>query len=170
MKPYVRYGLILGGALASITLIMYALGIEKDETFQRIFSVLLVLLVSAIIYMGIREKRQLGNGFITFGSGFSAGLGIALIGGAINIIMKYIYYKVIDPGMITYIRMKQEEDLLERGFSDADVERMAEKMQFTSTPEMLVGIEFFGIVVLGLVVSLICAGILKKEDPSEIIS
>ncbi len=170
MKPHVKYGLLLGGMLASIPLIMYALGIEKDETFQRIFSVLLVVLVSAIIYVGIRDKRQIGNGFLSFGSGFSAGLGITLIGSAIASVMKYIYYKVIDPGMLTYIKLKQEEELFKRGFSDADVEKMSRQMDFTSTPEMLVGFEFLGILILGLVVSLICAGILKKEDPSEIIS
>lgn len=170
MKPHVKYGLMLGGTLASIPLIMYALGIEKDETFQRIFSVLLVILVSLIIYMGIREKRQLGNGFLSFGSGFSAGMGITLIGSAIASVMKYIYYIFIDPGMITYIKLKQEEELYKRGFADADVEKMAKQMEFTSTPEMLVGFEFLGILILGLVVSLICAGILKKEDPSEIIS
>ena len=72
--------------------------------------------------------------------------------------------------MIMYIKLKQEEEMFKQGLSDSDIEKYSGMMEFTSRPDTLSGLAFLGTLVVGLVISLICAGILKKEDPSAQIS
>jgi len=170
MKPSVRYGLILGVTLAAIPLLSYVLGIDKNETLQTVSGFLNVAVTAVIIFLGIRELRTMQNGYLAFGKGFSAGITISLIGGCISALFSYLYFTVINPGMMTYIKMKQEEEMLKRGMSDADIEQMAGTMEFWTSPGMMAGFALLGMLLIGLVISLICAGILKKEDPMEQIS
>ena len=66
--------------------------------------------------------------------------------------------------MQTYIRMQQEEKMITQGMPENDAISMAE---YWTGPGVMsafvVGVTLF----LGLVISLICAGILKKENPAE---
>ena len=170
MKPSVRYGLLLGGVLSAIPLIYYAIGIEKDETVQTISGFLNVAITAVLIFMGIRETRTMQNGYLTFGKGFSTGMMIAFVGGIISTVFSYLYFTVINPGMITYIKMKQEEEMLKRGMSDADIEKYAGTMEFWTSPVSMAAFALLGMLLIGLVISLISAGILKKEDPAAQIS
>ena len=127
-------------------------------------------ITAVIIFLGIREVRQQQNGFITFGKGFSTGMVVSVIGAAISAVCSYLYFTVINPGFMTYIKMKQEEEMLKRGMSDADIEKISGNMEFWTSPVAMAGFALLGMILIGLVISLICAGILKKEDPSAEIS
>src|SRR5688572_13199543 len=143
MKPSIRYGLMLGGILIAISLIFFALGIEKLDSIQTASGFLNVAIAAIIIFMGIRETREIqGSGFMSFGTGFSAGFVIALIGGTITAIFSYIYFTMINPGMITYIRMKQEEEMLEGGMSDSDLEKISGSLDLWMNPGMMAGFSF----------------------------
>lgn len=72
--------------------------------------------------------------------------------------------------MLAYIRLKQEQEMLDRGMSDSDIEKMSGTMDFWTNPAMMSAFAFLGMVILGLVISLISAAILKKEDPAAMIS
>ena len=171
MKPSVRFGLILGTILVALPLIFYALGIEKNDVVQKVSGFLNVAIYAVLVFIGIKTTRDtIGNGFISFGAGFSAGMVISVLGSAISAVGTYLYFTVINPGIITYIKMKQEEALYEKGLSDAEVEKIAANMDFFSSPAMMTGFTFLGFMLLGLVVSLICAAIIKKENPAELIS
>jgi hypothetical protein len=95
---------------------------------------------------------------------------ISIVGAAISGIYSYLYFVVINPGMVTYVRMKQEEEMLARGLSESEVEKMSGTMEMWTTPGMMAAFAVIGMIVLGLVISLIAAAILKKEDPSANIS
>jgi len=171
MKTSVRYGLILGGIMVALPLIFYGLGLEKDDTVQQISGYLNMAIAAAVIFLGTKEYRDKdGNGFMSFGSGFSTGMTITLIGGAISSAFTYVYFTVINPGMVTYIKLKQEEELLKRGMSDSEVEKMAENMAMWMSPGMMTIFAFVAMLLIGLIISLICGGVLKKEDPSAEIS
>ena len=170
MKAAVRYGLIYGGIGIGISLLAFGLGIEKDDTVQSASQIINIALPAVIIFLGIKEKRDKeNNGFLNFGSGFSAGMMISFIGGAIMAVYTYLYMTLLNPGIITHIKMKQEEKMIERGMSDAEVEKFAENMDFWTNPSMATTFAFAGIIVIGLVISLIASAIVKKENPSEMI-
>lgn len=171
MKPKIKYGLILGGIMIAIPLIYFALGLEKNDAVQKVSGYLNMVIAATVIYLGIKEQRnQFGNGFISFGTGFSTGMVISVIGSAMSAVFTYFYFTIINPGMVTYIQMKQEEEMINRGMSEADVANMADKLAFWMTPSMMTAMAFLVMILLGLVISLICGAILKKEDPSAEIS
>lgn len=170
MKPSVKYGLIYAGISIGISLLAFGLGMEKDESVQKISSYINIALPAVIIFLGIRSQRDdAGNGFLSFGSGFGTGMTIAALGGLLTAAYTWLYFKILNPSMITFIKLKQEEELYKRGLSDGEVEKMSEQMGAWATPEMMSIFVFIGAVLLGLVISLISAGILKKENPNEII-
>jgi hypothetical protein len=59
---------------------------------------------------------------------------------------------------------------LKRGMSESEIEKIAGTMEIWSSPAMMTAFSFLGMVLIGLVISLISSGILKKEDPSAQIS
>ncbi len=157
--------------MVALPLIFYGLGLEKDDTVQQVSGYLNMAIAATMIFLGTKEFRDKdGNGFMSFGSGFSTGMIITLIGSAISTVFTYLYFSFINPGMVTYIRMKQEEELLNRGMSDSEVEMMAENMANWMTPGVMSAVAFAVLILIGLLFSLICSGILKKEDPSAEIS
>ena len=171
MKPNIKYGIILGGILMAISLLLYALGMDKDETVSKIAGVFNILIPIIITFLGIKALRDENqNGFITFGQGFSCGMVISIVGAVISGIYSYLYFVVINPGMVTYIRMKQEQEMLDRGLSESEVEKMAGTLEMWSTPGMMAAFAIIGMIILGLVISLIAAAILKREDPAATIS
>ena len=171
MKLSVKYGLILGGVLSVIPLIIYGLGMEKQEMLQKVSGFANVLITAIVIYLCIKEIRdKQNNGLLSFGSGFSSGMMVSLVGGIISSIFSYIYFTVINPGMITYIKMKQEQGMLDNGMSEEQIEKMSGRMEFWSSPVMMAAFSLVGMLIIGLVISLICSAILKKEDPSAQIS
>jgi hypothetical protein len=168
MTATVKYGLIYGGISVAIPLLLYGLGMDKDDSVRNFSSVINIALPAVTIFLGIREQRETaGNGYISFGKGFSAGMVIALIGGVIGTVFTYLYFTVLNPGMVTYIKMKQEEELIKRGMSDSQVEQMASTMDMWTNPGMMSAFVLLGAILLGLIISLICSAILKKENPHE---
>jgi len=171
MKPSVRFGLLLGAILVALPLFVYVLGVDKNDTVQKVSGFFNVGITAGILFLGIKTTRDtIGNGFTSFGKAFSTGMVISLISSAISAIGTFLYFTVVNPGMITYIKLKQEEALYEKGMSDADVEKFSSSMEFMNNPAMMTGFGFLGMVILGLVVSLIWAGVLKKDNPSDMIS
>jgi hypothetical protein len=171
MKLYLKFGLILGALLAAFPLILFAIGMDKEESVQTISTVVNLVIISSVLWVGIKQKRDTENrGFISFGAGFGTGFKITLIASIISAISSYLYFTVVNPGMLTYIRMKQEEELLDRGMSDEQVAKMAEGMDAWMSPPAMVAFSFGGMLILGTVITLIVAAILKKEDPAAEIS
>ncbi len=171
MSIPVKYGLIYAGISVAIPLLLFGLGMEKDPTVQKVSNFTNIAIPAVIIFFGIREQRDMaGNGYISFGKGFSSGMIIALIGGLIASAFTYLYFTVLNPGMVTYIKMKQEEEMIKRGMSESQVEAMAGTMEFWTSPVMMCAFVLIGTLLISLVISLISAAILKKENPAENIS
>ncbi len=170
MKPHLQYGLMLSGVLIALPLIFFGIGIDKNQTAQNISSFLNVAATAVFVFMAIREVRHQNGGYLSFGTGFSTGMKVSLVGGILCSLFIYVYFAYINPSMINFIRMKQEEEMLKKGMSDEMVEKYAGNMEAWTTPGMMVVYSFVGMILIGLVASLISSAILKKENPAEQIS
>ncbi|MBK6643451.1 MAG: DUF4199 domain-containing protein [Bacteroidetes bacterium] len=96
---------------------------KKDETVYYCFGINNIAVPAIVTFLGIQELRdKYQHGFISFGLGFSCGLVISIIG-CTFFIYSFLYFKVINPGMLAYIRLKQEREMLNRGMSDSDIEK-----------------------------------------------
>jgi hypothetical protein len=168
MKPSIKFGLIYAGISIGISLLSFGLGIEKDDSVQTATRWISMGIPAIIVFLGIRAQRdEFGSGYITFGKAFSTGFIISFIGSAIISVYTYLYFTILNPGMIEYIKLKQEEEMLNRGLSESQVEAMASQMETWSSPGMMSFFIILGGIILGAVISLICSAILKKENPAD---
>lgn len=168
MKIYLKYGLL--NALASILwmLLSYVLGLDAMEKGDMIKFASIVIPITCI-YLGIKEKRDKENqGFISYAKAFNLGLAITAVGTIVSTIFFYFHVSFINPGMIEFAKSKQLQQLQERGMSDQEIEQALSISDRFMTPVMFT---FFGLLasfIIGLILSLIIAAVLKKEDPQEI--
>lgn len=170
MKPSMKYGLIYAGISVGLSLLAFGLGMEKEDSVQSVTRWVSIALPAVTVFLGIRAQRdEFGNGFIGFGKAFGTGFMISLIGSAIITLYTYLYFTVLNPGMVDYIKLKQEEEMLNRGLSESQVEAMASQMETWASPGMMSLFIILGGILLGAVISLICSAILKKENPNEMI-
>ena len=127
------------------------------------FSTLLtyVPFVAAILYVQLKHRTELG-GTITFGRAFSAGFKMAAYAGLFIGLLTILYYKVLSPGSM--------EGILDAAVANADGnEAQLEGLEMMSKYMALM--MAFGVAVTftisGLIISLITAAIVKKENVSQ---
>lgn len=115
--------------------------------------------VLAILYVQTTFKKELG-GYITFGKAFSTGFRVAAYSGLVLAILMILYYKVLSPGSYQKII-----DVALRGAGDDENKRKGIEMM---RPYMIAFIGFGAAIsytFFGLLISLVGAAIVKKEQP-----
>ena len=122
--------------------------------------------MAVLIYFAHKAFKDDGNGFMSYGQGLGIGTLIALVGGVISSIFTYVYLTFVDDSMIEIILEKSEQDMIDGGMPDSQVETamsFTEKMM-TPTIMALLGVVF--VVLIGFILSLIISAITKNPDPS----
>jgi len=166
MKPFLKYGLIVGAAGIVLSMISYLLGLDKTDAGQYIGWLNIPIIVIAMAF-AIKEKREKEfGGFIEFGQAFSTGALIVLVASAISSVYTYFYMSFINPSIREYIAQKQMEKLEEQGLSQDKIDASMSMMEKFSTPAMSSVFVFFGGLVMGIIVALIVAAIMKKSNPN----
>lgn len=168
MKPSVKYGLLNGGLAILWTLFMYVTGLNRSDTGQSL-SYLSLIIPVITIYLAIREvKNGPGEGWISFGKAFRTGMGVVLLGAIIGSLFFFLYITTIDTGFIDYAMEMQYEKMTESGMSDDQIDMAMKQSAAFMTPGWMLAWGFIGSLLMGTVVALIMAGILKKQDPNQI--
>ncbi|MBU2651195.1 MAG: DUF4199 domain-containing protein [Bacteroidetes bacterium] len=166
-KIALNYGLIFGVILIIFSLILFILdvGIKDMRTWGYVSYVFII----AGMFLGMKAYRD-KTGFLTYGKAFGLGFLISLYAFIILAIYNYIYFTVINPGIVEEILLMAEEQMMETNpnLTDADLETaLAMTKKFTSPLWMTI----WGLVVnaiVGLLLSLIVSlFMVKKETPAE---
>ena len=163
-KSTMLSGVYLAIVLILLSVIFYVTGLTFSKTAQ--YSTYPIL-IAGIIWGQISYKKELG-GFSTYGQMLLAGLLTMVFASIISSIYTYILYTIIDPSLQEQMRIFTEEQLVQRGIPEEQMEmslKMASKFQ---TPVMMV---VMGIVVgafMGLIISLITAIFIKKNPSDEV--
>ncbi|WP_281540466.1 DUF4199 domain-containing protein [Maribacter aestuarii] len=162
-KYALNYGLLLGGVSIIFAFMLYT----ADMHYQGGIAVMLIsiaLSLAALLFAMI-QFRKANNGFMSFGQGLKIGVGVCLIGGIIGIIFNQIMVNVIDPEMMNKAMEFQRNQLMETTkMTTEQIDAQMEMGKKFSTPSMQV---IFGLVfslVLGFILSLIPALVLKKQE------
>lgn len=116
--------------------------------------------IAGVIYVQIKHRSDLG-GYITFGRAFSAGFKVAAYAGLFIALLTVLYYKLLSPGSMDAI-------------IDAAIAKAGNNEQQVKGIEMMskymILFMVFGLAVTftisGLIISLISAAIIKKENPN----
>jgi hypothetical protein len=157
-----KWGLI--AALASIfyTTISFNTDLWKNWGVNLFVSLALYF---GIMYLAMKEFKQLNNGYMTFTEGLSIGTLLSATSGIIGMAYDMIYKKFIDPSLVTQQLEMAREQYEKFGLSEEQIEEAMEKAASSTSGGLtyLLGVLF--IVFFGFIAALIMSAIMKKEKP-----
>jgi hypothetical protein len=165
MKRLAIYGILTGLASAGWNFLEYTLGFNGHPV-GRVSWVIAILLIFAGITLGIRAYRnQDKGGVINYWEAVLAGMVIALLAGLIQAGFVYVYHVVINPEFAAYVVEKKRQELAAHGATPAQLAQVARQIHEMYQPDRLALGMLGGCMVVGLIISLIMATILKKYAP-----
>jgi hypothetical protein len=159
------YGMITGVILIVYSLILY---IANLYTNRALGYVALLLLVAGMVYGTLEYRKTYGNGFLTYGKAFSLCFMIALFTSILTAIYTYFFAEFIFPGLSQEILEKAREEMMNSGreVTEEQIEIGLEWTRKFTTPVMMAILDLVTKVFFGVILSLLAALFLKKEDKS----
>jgi hypothetical protein len=169
-----KFGLLGGlvvSALMSITIPMVSNG-RIDFENGEVVGYSTMVLAFLFVFFGIKSYRDnVGGGTITFGKAFKVGLLITLVTCAMYVITWEIIYFNFLPDFIEKYSAATIAKMQKDGASATAIAATRGEMQefakFYANPFFNVGMTFMEIFPVGLVLTLISAGILRRKTPVE---
>jgi hypothetical protein len=167
-KTVLIFGLLSGSI--SIATMLASLRLEDKIGFDKgaIIGYTVLVLSALFIFFGVRSYREnVGGGHLTFGRGFAVGILITLISSACYVGTWEILYFNFMPGFADKYAAHMVEQAKTSGASqqkiDQKVQEAKQFKQMYDNPVINVGLTFMEIFPVGLVVTLVSAGILRKK-------
>ncbi len=169
MKPGVKFGLICSGASVLWSLLLFITGLNRIDSAW-IFNVLAVGIPVYCCALAISEyKSTVGGGYVRFNSAFQESAIVILFNSLVTAVFSIIYIQFIDPTFMDFIMQKQVTKMQEMGMGEEQIQKMLDQSAKWQTPGMMFFWTLVGSLVLGFIVALIMAAIMKKPNPEEII-
>lgn len=153
-------GLIVSAFMIGVTFYMKA---NPDNEPSMLLGFISMFLAFIFVVLGIKQQRDANNGSITFGKAFVSGLLISLIISTIYVGVWLIIYYNFFPNFIE----KYSEMTLKNTKPEELAAKTAEMNQYKEmykSPIMVILLTYMEILPLGIVVSLISAFLLKKNQ------
>jgi hypothetical protein len=168
---------LISGAIISI-LMLFSMNYlshcsgQADYTTSMLVGYASMLLAFSLVFVGIRNYRDKYNGgLISFGKALKIGVLIALISSTMYVLSWQIDYFFFMPDFMDKYAARMLERIKASGASPAEIERQTKEMEnmarMYKNPFFNAMMTYLEILPLGLVVSLICALILKRKTPKN---
>jgi hypothetical protein len=167
-KTVLTFGLISGAVSAAMMLVTIPfvdkIGWEKGE----ILGYTGIVLSALFVFFGVRSYREnVGGGRLTFGRGFAVGILIVLISSACYVgTWEIVYYKFM-PDFVDKYAAHMVEHAKASGASQQKIDETQRQAQRFETmyanPAINVALTFMEVFPIGLGVTLLSAGILRKK-------
>ena len=169
-KIILRYGLI-SGVIAAALMLFTALFVGNDPgNFDgaEYIGYAGIILSMVLVFLGVRAYRdQVGEGRLTFGQGFQVGILITLISCACYVIAWEIVYYTMMPDFMDRFMEHALAKMQQAGASAEEIAaKTAEMEQYKvmyQNPLVNIAMTFLEPFPIGLAVTLISAGVLRKH-------
>ncbi len=172
-KSALRYGLIASGIMITFIVVLYYLFSPQTLLdLGELFGYAIMVLSMSMVFMGIKRYRDNElNGSISFGQAFGMGVYIAFIGSFIYGIFEGIFYEVSDfKEIYTNFYMDkinnsgQTQEVIQQQIAEFN-----QNMAMWDNSFSMGIIMFLTVFILGTIIALISAAILRK-NPEAIIT
>ncbi len=172
MKKIIVINGLIAGALVSLMLlitqyIFRANGTTLDYGMLIGFSTMIISL--SLIFVAVktyRDRHQ--NGVITFGKAFQIGILIAVIASFMYATTWEIYFNTAGSDFVEWYTKAQMDKLVQEGASEAAIAEMKTSLDSMATmyknPLMRFSMTLMEIFPVGLIITLISAGLLRKKE------
>ena len=165
----INYGLYLGGLLALLTVIAYAVNLDLLTNMWYGIFILIAIIVFGIF--SVAKTKQLQDGYASFKESFTAFFITVVLGLTISTLVSYLLFNFIDTEAADVLKQKTIEKTVDmmKGFntpSDAiaqTVEQIESQNQY-SIGNILKGLA--GYTVFFSIIGLIVAAAMKKSIPN----
>lgn len=164
------FGLVSGGILAALTAVMLPLCMNGTIRFEssELLGYSMMVLAFLAVFFGVRTYREnVQGGSITFGRAFRVGILITLVTCAVYVIGWEIVYWGFLPDFGDTYAAHVLEKLKAEGASPEKLAVETAKMdsfrKMYRNPFFNVGMTFLEVFPVGLVVTLVSAGILRRK-------
>lgn len=128
-----------------------------------------MIVAFSMVFVGIkRERDSVNNGFISFRKAFLTGLSITLVASIMYAVVWLVdYYAFFPDFMDKYSEFVLKKTANEGGEVSEKAKEMETFKDWYKNPLMVVLLTFMEVFPLGLVISLICALILKRRPATS---
>ncbi|MBA9074500.1 magnesium-transporting ATPase (P-type) [Flavobacterium gossypii] len=169
-KSAVQYGLFFGVIIILEFVIPYVMGLDliKNQALGLIIN-LLNYLVLPILFISLainNFKKNINNGFLSFGQGLKAGVSVTTIAGLLSAVFMIIFF-LIFPEYGQEILEKTREVMVEKNpnMTQEQLDMSISMMEKFTKPYIVAPFTVAMYAFLGLIYSLIISAILKNDKP-----
>ena len=158
----IRFGLIL--AATSVAYFVATATFSFDAT-RGVGQWLGFLINATLVFLAHKSFKDRGNGFMTYGQGFTIGVWMGIFSSFISSLFTFIYVKYIDTAFIQLMLDRQREVMADEGVPEEFIDSSMQMSERFMTP----GSMFFFGVIGGMIVMLIVTAIVgiftQKKNP-----
>lgn len=166
------FGLIAGAVMVAMVAVMIPLCMSGAVDFDHseIAGYSFMVLAFLLVFFGIRSYREnVGGGAITFAKAFQVGILITLVACALYVISWEIAYYNFIPDFADKYAAHTIDRMRAKGATTAAIEttrkEMARFKELYANPIINVGMTLMEVFPVGLVMTLVSAGILRRKHP-----
>jgi drug/metabolite transporter (DMT)-like permease len=161
----IKWGLIMGLAGTIFTAVLYGLKIQNNPVQYLSF-----LITIGCLVLACREFKAGNEGSMTLGQGFMTGFLACVISSVISAVFLTVWFNVIDPEFVNTMREQAVADMEKRGMEDEQIEQGMQMMGFMFNPWFFVVSALVAGPIIGAIVALIVAAVMKKEPSRDFMS
>ncbi len=160
-KNALNWGVILGVALIIYSLLMWFLDLSLEKWVSWVSY---LIIIGALIVATKSYRDNTLGGVISYGQALGYGTLVVMFGSIVTAIYTYLFMKFIDPEFIDKILLMTEEQLIEKGIPDEQIEMGIEMQKKFMTPTIMSLGSIPTYTFIGFIISLITSIFLKKKS------
>lgn len=162
----VKWGAIGGLITVAFGVLSYLLNLTESKSMQYMG----VLILLAVVIFALFEYRDKENGgFARLGELLKVGVLTILIIAVVSAIWNYVFVTFLDTDFIRRTLLQTEIQMENEGLPEEQIKQAMKMTKMLMTPFYMAIISFFSTAILGSIVSLVGALILKKERPEAVL-
>lgn len=167
-KIVLTFGLISGVIITALMWLMLALMKAGVSSHSLLFGYATMIIALSLVFFGIKSYRDNNGGRITFLKGLQIGILISLISAVCYGISWEAYYRTSGGEFMQQYTAQYIEQMRAKGSSDDEIAETQKQMdQFAEQYKnffVRFGMTLMEIVPVGIVVTLISAGLLRRKE------
>jgi len=156
-----KYGVFTSVLIMVYTTVLNVTGLSQNQ----ILTSLTFLFMVVAIVLAMKDYREQNKGFMTYGEGLGLGTLVSGVMGLLSSAFTMFYMQFIDNTLLTQGMDKVREDMEKKGMDDSQIDQAMELSQRFMSPGIIFFMGVVGYIIMGFLVSLIIAAILRREKP-----
>ena len=164
-----KWGLIGAVGLIVVQLIIY-MGTSINSNIAKVIQLLCYVVAIGIVVFGCVEERKAKGGYLNYGNAFKTGFLISLLAAVVFSAFLYIYLKFINHDTMQRLHDMALDEIERQNQPEQNKEIGIKIAGLIATPGGSAFANLFAYTLLGVIVSLIIAAVVKRDGPPSFLN